>query len=104
MSSEAHNSQKEVRKYMAVFGGLLILTFITVSASGFRSGITIGVFIALIIATIKGGLVACNFMHLTAEKKLVYMVLLLAVFFLISMMALICSAYFSVPEGLKYVS
>ncbi|OGX39133.1 MAG: hypothetical protein A3C36_07915 [Omnitrophica WOR_2 bacterium RIFCSPHIGHO2_02_FULL_52_10] len=104
MSSEAHDLQRETKKYMAVFGGLLILTVVTVLASGFRNGVTIGVIIALIIAGIKGGLVACNFMHLTAEKKLVYMVLLLAFIVLITMMALICSAHFNVPEGLKYVS
>lgn len=104
MSSEAHDLQRETKKYMAVFGGLLILTVVTVLASGFRSGVTIGVTIALIIAAVKGGLVACNFMHLTAEKKLVYLVLLLAVIFVIAMMVLICSAYFIVPEGVRHVS
>ena len=104
MSSEVHDIQKETRKYMAVFGGLLLLTVITVIASGLRSGITIGVVIALVIATVKGGLVACNFMHLTTEKKLIYIVLLLAVVFLIAMITLICGAYFSVPEGAHHVS
>ena len=35
--------------------------------------------VALFVATIKGGLVACYFMHLISEKKLIYAVLLITV-------------------------
>ena len=38
---------------------------------------------ALIIATIKGSLVACYFMHLISEKKLILWVMLLTVSFFI---------------------
>ena len=40
--------------------------------------------IALLVATIKGSLVACYFMHLISEKKLIIAVLALtAVFFVV---------------------
>lgn len=104
MSGEVHDIKREAQKYMAVFGGLLALTVATVLVSNFRSGITIGIIAALIIAVVKGGLVVCNFMHLTTERRIVYMVLLLTVVFFTAMMFLICAAHFSVPEGLKYVS
>jgi cytochrome c oxidase subunit IV len=44
--------------------------------------------VALIVATIKGSLVACYFMHLISEKKLIYAVLGLTIFFFIALMAL----------------
>jgi len=44
--------------------------------------------IALIVATIKGSLVACYFMHLISEKKLIYAVLALTVVFFIALLAL----------------
>ena len=37
--------------------------------------------LALFIATIKGSLVACFFMHLISERKLIYSVLILTVVF-----------------------
>jgi caa(3)-type oxidase subunit IV len=40
------------------------------------------IFVGLLIASIKGYLVAANFMHLNSEKKIIYWILLLTVFFL----------------------
>jgi caa(3)-type oxidase subunit IV len=37
--------------------------------------------LALFIATIKGSLVACYFMHLISEKKLIYVVMVVTVLF-----------------------
>ena len=42
-----------------------------------------GVFIGLLIAVIKGYLVAANFMHLNNEKKMIYWILILTVSFLV---------------------
>jgi len=39
--------------------------------------------VALLIATIKGSLVACYFMHLISEKKLIYWVMALTVAFFV---------------------
>ena len=44
--------------------------------------------IALLVATIKGSLVACYFMHLISEKKLIYAVLALTAVFFIALLAL----------------
>ena len=44
--------------------------------------------VALLVATIKGSLVACYFMHLISEKKLILAVLLLTAVFFVVLMAL----------------
>ena len=44
------------------------------------------VVVALIIASIKGGLVAAVFMHLISERQAIYSLLLLTVFFFILLM------------------
>ena len=44
--------------------------------------------VALLVATIKGSLVACYFMHLISEKKLIYAVLALTVAFFVALLAL----------------
>jgi caa(3)-type oxidase subunit IV len=44
--------------------------------------------IALTVATIKGSLVACYFMHLISEKKLILWVLVLTVVFFLALLAL----------------
>ena len=104
MSLETHDIQKEVRNYIIVFAGLLTLTVITVLASNVRIGVTFGVIVALIIATVKGSLVARHFMHLKSEQNLIYLVLILAAIFVAVMMSLIVISYFNNPEGLRHVS
>ena len=84
-----HDVGKEVRKYMLVFGALIIGTILTVAVSYIDlhphwKNIAIG----LVIALVKGGLVACFFMHLIDERKLVYGVLGATVFFFIGLMYL----------------
>jgi cytochrome c oxidase subunit 4 len=41
-----------------------------------------------VIATIKGSLVACYFMHLISEKKLIFTVLILTVIFFLGLLLL----------------
>jgi len=50
--------------------------------------VPIAVSVALLVATVKGSLVACYFMHLISEKKLIYAVLALTVVFFIALLAL----------------
>jgi caa(3)-type oxidase subunit IV len=50
--------------------------------------VPIAVAVALLVATIKGALVACYFMHLISEKKLIYAVMALTVVFFIALLAL----------------
>ena len=103
MSITAHLDQ-DIKKYKAVYFGLLIFTAVTVMASRMHLGITLGILIALFIATFKASMVASFFMHLVAEKKIIYYVLIFTAFFLLAMVALFCFSHYSIPEGTKYVS
>jgi len=79
---------KHVRIYITVFVALMILTIVTVAVSRFHLPVPLAVTVALIVAIIKGSLVACYFMHLISEKKLIYAVLALTVAFFIALMVL----------------
>tara|TARA_B100000315_G_scaffold189259_1_gene179093 strand:+ start:176 stop:469 length:294 start_codon:yes stop_codon:yes gene_type:complete len=76
-----------IANYRKVFIFLLIGTALTVGASylelNVQNSIAGAIFMGLTIACIKGYLVAANFMHLNAEKKMIYWILTLTVFFLI---------------------
>ena len=83
-SDHAADIDKHVRIYVTVFVALMALTIITVAISRLHLSVPVAVTAALLVATIKGTLVACYFMHLISEKKLIYAVLALtAVFFLV---------------------
>ncbi len=73
--------KKHVRTYIAVFVALLALTFVTVAISYLHLEVRAAITVALVVATIKGGLVASYFMHLISEKKIIYASLLLTVVF-----------------------
>jgi len=73
-----------------------VLTVVTVAISRFHLPVHQAVTIALIVATIKGSLVACYFMHLISEKKLIYAVLALTAFFFVALLAL---PIFTVSDG-----
>jgi cytochrome c oxidase subunit IV len=73
--------RKEVRVYMIVFGSLAVLTALTVAVSYLHLDVRLAILVALAIASLKGSLVAGYFMHLRAEKKLIYAVLALTVIF-----------------------
>ena len=66
---------KHVRIYITVFVSLMVLTLITVAVGYLHLPVGPAVAVALLIASIKGGLVACYFMHLISERKLIYYVL-----------------------------
>ena len=79
---------KHVRVYITVFVALMVLTIVTVAISRFHFPVPIAVTVALIVAIIKGALVACYFMHLISEKKLIYAVLALTIVFFVALIAL----------------
>ena len=87
-SDHAVDIDKHVRIYITVFVALMVLTIVTVTVSRFHLPVPIAVTVALLVATIKGSLVACYFMHLISEKKLIYAVLGLTAVFFIALMAL----------------
>ena len=79
---------RHVRVYITVFVALMALTIITVAVSYLDLSTPMAVAVALFIATIKGSLVACYFMHLISEKKLIYAVLAITVFKFVALMLL----------------
>jgi cytochrome c oxidase subunit 4 len=77
-----------------------VATVITVAlyAVHFDSvAVTIG--IALLVATVKAALVACYFMHLISEKRLIYIMLGFTVFFCAGLMLLTILSYANLPSG-----
>ena len=77
MSDEhAVDIDRHVRIYITVFVSLMALTLVTVAVSYLHLSVPMAIAIALFIATVKGSLVACYFMHLISERKLIYWVLL----------------------------
>ena len=80
--------KKQVRAYVAVFGALAVLTVLTVGVSYLHLSLEKAIALALVIASIKAALVASVFMHLNNEKKVVWLVLVLAIvfFFVLLMM------------------
>jgi caa(3)-type oxidase subunit IV len=77
---------KHVKKYLMVGGLLLAFTIITVALSYFDFGNRkANIAVAMLVAAFKAGLVAAIFMHLSAERKLVYRVLLFTAFFVFAL-------------------
>ena len=87
-SNHAVDIDKHVRIYITVFVALMVLTIVTVAIAHFHLPMPIAISVALLVATIKGSLVACYFMHLISEKKLIYAVLAVTAFFFVALMVL----------------
>ena len=87
-SDHAVDIDRHVRVYITVFVALMALTIITVSVSRLHLSVPIAVTVALLVAIVKGSLVACYFMHLISEKKLIYAVLVLTAAFFAALLAL----------------
>jgi cytochrome c oxidase subunit 4 len=67
--------------YLGIFGGLIVLTLLTVKVSYYDFGAA-NIVIALVIATMKASLVAAFFMHLRYDKLFYTLTLLAAFLFL----------------------
>ena len=86
--------EKHVRQYLIVFAALLVLTIVTVLASRIDIGMAGGIILAMIIAGVKGTLVAGVFMHLFSDKrKIVYVVLIYTGIFLLVLFLLTALSY-----------
>ena len=79
---------RHVRVYVTVFVVLMVLTIVTVLIARVHLPVHLAVTVALFVALIKGSLVACYFMHLISEKKLIYAVLVVTTAFFIALLAL----------------
>lgn len=94
MSSATGDAVSHNRIYFMVFGALMVLTVTTVTAGYVSFSVGAGITIALIIASVKGSLVAAYFMHLTNEQRIIYWILILAFLLLMVMFILFISAFF----------
>ncbi|MGF1655852.1 MAG: cytochrome C oxidase subunit IV family protein [Verrucomicrobiales bacterium] len=93
MADDVESLKKHIRTYLLVFAALGVLTVLTVWASYLPVSTAWHVVIALFIASIKAGLVAAFFMHLTSEKKLIYQIMIFTVFFFLGLIFLTILAY-----------
>jgi cytochrome c oxidase subunit 4 len=67
---------------------LLVLTVVTVAAAKVDLGAQLNLIVAMIIATVKAGLVVTFFMHLLWDKKFNTLVFLSSVFFMVLFMSI----------------
>jgi cytochrome c oxidase subunit 4 len=87
-SDHAADIDRHVRVYITVFVALMVLTVVTVAISRLHLSMPVAVSVALLVAIVKGSLVACYFMHLISERRLIYAVLALTVVFFAALLAL----------------
>jgi len=102
MAHSAEEVQNSIKKYLAVGFVLLLLTAVTVMISYLDLAVVPSIILALIVATVKGSLVAAVFMHLIDEKQLIYWALLLTVFFFVVLMFLPVSQYLNLFDGVTH--
>jgi cytochrome c oxidase subunit 4 len=94
----AHNVQKHVRGYLMVGALLLSFTAITVALSYVNFGTPkANIAVAMLVAMLKAGLVAAIFMHLAAETRLIYRILIFTGFFVLGLFWLIFLAWYDYP-------
>ena len=88
LGDHAADIDKHVKVYVTVFVALMALTLITVAISYVHLPTPMAITVAMLVALVKGSLVACYFMHLISEKKLILAVLGLTVVFFAVLLAL----------------
>src|SRR5438270_9143224 len=107
----AHGVHQHVSRYLMVGGLLLFFTLLTVALSyvdfgGFfswlfhvhispKTGGKLNIAIALLVAAFKVSLVGLIFMHLAAEKRLIYRVLIFTCFFVLGLFLLTYLAWYN---------
>jgi len=89
----AKEVRAEVKIYMIVFGALAVLTVVTVAVSYLHLPVGPAITIALLIASIKGSLVALYFMHLKGEVRAVLWTLVLTAVVFLMLMSVPLSGY-----------
>lgn len=96
MSDMTHveDIKKHVRIYITVFAALAVLTIVTVAVGYLHLPIVPALAVALVIATIKAGLVASYFMHLISEERLIRSLVFMTLGLLLTMFALFTMYYY----------
>jgi cytochrome c oxidase subunit IV len=85
---QADEVRKSVRSYVTVFVALLACTLMTVAAARFHLAVPSAIAVALLIATVKGSMVAGVFMHLSNERRVIYATLVLTFVLLLGLLLL----------------
>ncbi len=92
MQHQQHHDPAETAKHMKTYwligGALYVFTVITVAINQIHLAVPLAITLALIVASMKGTMVAAIFMHLNHEKKWIYGSLILTVVFFIVLMSL----------------
>ena len=88
MTTDAEHVRQHVRVYVMVFVALAVLTLVTVAISYLGLPTAAAITLALMVATVKAGLVAGYFMHLVSEQKVILWLLLLCAAFFVALMVL----------------
>jgi len=96
MHSDPEAIRTTVRRYWMIGAALFAFTVITVAVNQIHLAIPLAITVALLIATIKGSMVAAVFMHLSHEKKWIYGALVLTV---IGFIILMTVPYFTVHDS-----
>ncbi len=86
--SEAARVREHIRVYVMVFVALAVLTVVTVAISYLHLPTALAITLAMVVATVKAGLVAGYFMHLLSEVKVILWLLLLCAAFLVFLFVL----------------
>lgn len=103
MSDTEHSIEeikKHVRVYMLVFASLGVLTALTVAVGYLELPFAPALIVALLIATVKAGLVAAYFMHLVSEEQIIRWLVWLSLGLLLAMF-LIFSVYYVDQGGVE---
>ena len=86
--TEIQEFKQHIRKYMLVFVALGVLTVVTVAISYLDVSVGFAIFLAMVVASVKAGLVAGSFMHLASEEKVIHWLLILSAAFLVFLFVL----------------
>jgi cytochrome c oxidase subunit 4 len=101
MTDIAHIEEvkKHVRIYISVFAALAVLTVVTVGVGYLHLPILPALVAALVIASIKAGLVAAYFMHLISEERVIRWLVWMSLGLLLTMFALFTLYYYDQIGG-----
>ncbi len=86
--SEAALVRQHVRVYVMVFVALAVLTVVTVAISYLHLPTVLAISVAMVVASVKAGLVGGYFMHLVTEQRVIIWLLVLCAAFFVFLMFL----------------
>jgi caa(3)-type oxidase subunit IV len=97
MHTDHDSIRKSMRTYLMVGAALFVFTGITVAVNQVHLAIPAAITVALVIATMKGSMVASIFMHLSHERRWIYGALILT---LIGFLVLMTVPMFTVMDSI----